>query len=1062
VFLIGVGFPYSGNIQAAQAEFKLQTASPTVSSVDPATALNDVDTPVTITGTGFVEEEGGVTITAYLGTTELENVVWVSDTELTATVPWGMDPGTYDLNVENPNGQTGTLVDAFTLTTNLSVSAMDPTSGPNDLDTEVTITGTGFIPEREGETVMSPPTVTLGSTELVDVIWVSTTELTGTVPWGMDPGTYTLTVENPSGEADTLTDAFTAEEGINVWNPTNLFGGSIVEILINPDSPDTIYAEAQEVGLFRSMDGGDSWTFLLSPNADNVALDDTSPNILYVHGPGHPGDSPPLYRSVNGGDTWEVLDVSFPVTETDGRYCWRSEQLKPYVVSGVLYVSACGHGGMYSGLVKSTDHGDTWEAVVDGMTDSQITDLAFHPQDPNTVYAGTANGNVFISDDGGDSWSLSSQPVGYVHELEVNPFGSHEVWVAAESRFGDDPGVYKSTDSSATDWEAVNPPGGVGYLDNYIGFAPQAWGASYDGVVYVASGYTSSDGGQTWTSYGPGDTFEFTPHPTNPQILYAGVIGAGVYKSEDGGSTWQKANQGLRGICLREIESETHSTDTFYGRSNLVKSVYKGTRGGEEWQELSLEAANSLLVDPFDSERVYAGVARGVEISYDGGQTWSNFIEIDPPAAYADANWYWPIVLRASPTTEGELFAGFSHKDENYLFTAGSIARSIDGGQTWNQTTLPDIVGDLRDMAIDPTNPSVMYAATGNVGNDGFGKMLRSMDRGMTWEFLEVGNVSNIEVEPGTGRVFIPGMAFDTSGVCISEDQGETWDCVGYGPNVDQFIFAPGDPPVIYAPTPDGLSKSEDSGQSWSKAEGSLGQVPIYSVEVGESGGRFVLYVSTCGGYVTTSVTGVEGVVQSGSLVEAGVYRWTSIVPTFSDVPVDHWAFDWIEALYNAGLTSGYPDGTYRPSNPVTRAEMTVFLLKGMNTGTYSPPAPDGSHPFSDISGHWAESWMEELYDVGLTSGYPDGTYRPQNEVTRAEMAVFLLRAKHGAGYSPPVTSGGTFSDIAGHWAEDWIEQLAAEGITSGYVDGTYRPENPVTRAEMAVFLTRTFDLPIP
>ena len=184
--------------------------------------------------------------------------------------------------------------------------------------------------------------------------------------------------------------------------------------------------------------------------------------------------------------------------------------------------------------------------------------------------------------------------------------------------------------------------------------------------------------------------------------------------------------------------------------------------------------------------------------------------------------------------------------------------------------------------------------------------------------------------------------------------------------------------------------------------------------------------------------------------------------PTFSDVPLDYWAFDWIEAIASAGITSGYPDGTYRPGNPVTRAEMAVFLLKGMNAGTYEPPAPDSSHPFSDIAGHWAEDWMEELYDVGLTSGYPDGTYRPQNQVTRAEMAVFLLRAKHGAGYSPPAASGGAFSDVGGHWAEGWIEQLADEGITGGYPDGTYRPNNPVNRAEMAVFLTKAFNLSLP
>mgnify|MGYP006279908181 CR=1 FL=1 len=182
---------------------------------------------------------------------------------------------------------------------------------------------------------------------------------------------------------------------------------------------------------------------------------------------------------------------------------------------------------------------------------------------------------------------------------------------------------------------------------------------------------------------------------------------------------------------------------------------------------------------------------------------------------------------------------------------------------------------------------------------------------------------------------------------------------------------------------------------------------------------------------------------------------------TFADVPFDYWAYDWIEALYDAGLTTGFPDGTYKPSSPVTRAEMAVFLLKGMNSGGYSPPAPDGSHPFNDIAGHWAEGWMEELYDVGLTSGYPDGSFRPQTQVTRAEMAVFLLRSKYGASYTPPSVEP-TFNDTAGHWAENWIEQLAVEGITSGYKDGSYRPDQEVTRAEVAVFLVKTFDLSLP
>jgi hypothetical protein len=199
----------------------------------------------------------------------------------------------------------------------------------------------------------------------------------------------------------------------------------------------------------------------------------------------------------------------------------------------------------------------------------------------------------------------------------------------------------------------------------------------------------------------------------------------------------------------------------------------------------------------------------------------------------------------------------------------------------------------------------------------------------------------------------------------------------------------------------------------------------------------------------------------SGPIDRAGsVYVF--VEQTFTDVPPNHWAWPYVEALVDAGLTAGYPDGTYRPGNHVIRAEIAVFLKKGIHGGSYLPPTPDGSHPFSDIAGHWAEDWIEDLYDEGFTSGFPDGTFRPQNKVTRAEMAVFILKAKHGSSYTPPAPSGGSFTDVAGHWAEAWIEQLKAEGITSGYPDGSYRPNNSVTRAEMAVLLVNTFSLSVP
>jgi len=173
-------------------------------------------------------------------------------------------------------------------------------------------------------------------------------------------------------------------------------------------------------------------------------------------------------------------------------------------------------------------------------------------------------------------------------------------------------------------------------------------------------------------------------------------------------------------------------------------------------------------------------------------------------------------------------------------------------------------------------------------------------------------------------------------------------------------------------------------------------------------------------------------------------------ISPFVDLEIDYWAYEAIEEIRLAGLTSGCAENPLRycPEDPVLRAQMAIFLLKGVGV---TPLASDGSHPFTDIAGHWAETWIEELFDTGMTGGYPDGTYRPENQITRAETAVFLLKGKHGNSYSPPAASGGAFTDVSGHWAEAWIEQLAAEGIASGYPDGTFAPDQTVTRAEMAV-----------
>jgi beta-lactamase superfamily II metal-dependent hydrolase len=191
-----------------------------------------------------------------------------------------------------------------------------------------------------------------------------------------------------------------------------------------------------------------------------------------------------------------------------------------------------------------------------------------------------------------------------------------------------------------------------------------------------------------------------------------------------------------------------------------------------------------------------------------------------------------------------------------------------------------------------------------------------------------------------------------------------------------------------------------------------------------------------------------------------------SIVPTlFADVPTTYWAHDFIEQLYNAGITGGCSTNPlqYCPEWTVTRDQMAVFLLRGIHGSSYNPPPVGASTGFADVpADHWAAAWIKQLAVEGITGGCGGGNFCPGGAVTRDQMAVFLLKAKYGRSYTPPPLGSSTgFTDVPSeHWAAAWIKQLAAEGITGGCGTGLYCPGQPVNRAQMAVFLVKTFGLP--
>ena len=198
---------------------------------------------------------------------------------------------------------------------------------------------------------------------------------------------------------------------------------------------------------------------------------------------------------------------------------------------------------------------------------------------------------------------------------------------------------------------------------------------------------------------------------------------------------------------------------------------------------------------------------------------------------------------------------------------------------------------------------------------------------------------------------------------------------------------------------------------------------------------------------------------------------YTVRVESFTDVVTDHWAWEEIEQLFTAGVTQGCGGTTaqvFCPDLDVTRAEMAKFILAAINGAGYTPSVDiaEGTS-FDDVDeDYWAAAWIEQLYQDGLTNGCSQAPLKfcPDAKVTRAEMAKFLLAAMNvdELDYEPEEVAVSSFTDIpATYWAIDWIEALYDAGVTIGCSQSPlkYCPESNVTRAEMAVFLVRAFEL---
>jgi acetyl esterase/lipase/photosystem II stability/assembly factor-like uncharacterized protein len=737
----------------------------------------------------------------------------------------------------------------------------------------------------ETEEVLTQPDTQAGGEEteppgeslpVEDLVWVRT----GGPPGGKGYDIrYNFTDPNIWYVTDTYSGISISYDNGLTWQPSNTGipgqGGTTGDLIpvfcltVDPHDSNIVWAGTQNTGhIYRSSDGGRTWMprengisrdfdlltfrgFTVDPGSSEIVYAMAETTRIQSGGPDLTGGI--VFKTTDRGENWEAIwDGGMPSSLT--RYLWIDPRDPDvlYVSTGIFDRDAIGLDGQYPGgvpdgglgVLKSTDGGHTWRQLghENGLGMLYIGSLAMNPENPDILLAAAGWDPA--------KWS------GYLERI---------------LREGTDSpgGIYLSTDGGETWIQTLkSPPELFAEAFSSVEICP-----SNPDIVYAGSDYSvhrSLDGGQTWTlvSGGPGgwgsDTFasgwpiDMQCDPRDPDRVFANNYGGGNFLSEDGGQTWVSATQGYTGADISTIAVDPNDRYHVYAVGPIAHSI----DGGDTWQGLThlasggtKPASSAITVDPADSNHILAGGIPDARIteSFDDGSSWElrwDSSQLGPEnegmgaeninvIVFAPSN---PDFVYAATST-----AGCMNLHEPCRVSAG-VLKSQDGGMTWSRS-LDEAIRDLSvlDIAVDPTDPKVVFAATES-------GLFMSQNGGEEWEDISpLANqrVRAVAVSPDTGSLLLAGV--DNQGVYVSRDGGQTWvpGIAGLESNnsIHKIVFDPVDPNRIYLTDYfSGVYLSSDGGSMWQRITEGL---TVRATEgLGISSDGRILYVGTVGGGV--------------------------------------------------------------------------------------------------------------------------------------------------------------------------------------------------------------------
>lgn len=682
--------------------------------------------------------------------------------------------------------------------------------------------------------------------------------------------------------------------------PSNGGAGRLNFVRFHPSSSSTIFVGSSSGGLWKTTNGGTSWTC----NTDNlgvlgvsdIAINPSNTNIMYLAtGDCNMGTtySIGVLKSINGGSSWTTTGLSFSVSQA--RKINRL-LINPTTTTMVFAATS-------DGVYRSTDSGTTWTKV---LNTTDLKDMEFKPGDPSVVYA-VSNKNFYKSTDSGASFTnittgLPSSTTVNRLSLAVTPADPTYVYIlgskSSDSGFS---GLYRSTDSGNSFTTRSTTPN---ILGNYQGGTP-------------------TSGGQGWYD------LSLAVSPTNKDVVICG--GVNIWYSSNGGTGWSMIAH-WQGMGAPYVHADIHDLQFLPGSGTTFFAacdggIFKTTNSGSAWSDLSdglqIGELYKIGISATDSNLVISGWQDNHSVIYWGYNIWDAVLGGDGMDCFVD----W--------------------SNTNYIYGStqyGGLYRTANQGGSWTS-----IVSGITETGpwttpwmMDPNNSQTLYA--------GFQNVWKSTNRGTLWS--KPGNLG------GSGNiVWLDVCAANTqyiyaargNGVYKSTNGGTTWtNITGSLPTASAAITSvavnPNNKDEIWA-TFSGYSSankvftSVDGGTTWTNISGGLPNLPVNCIVIQKNLAAKGIYVgtdvgvyyrdNTTGGWISF-MTGLPNVIVNdleifypSNIIRAGTYGrgvWQS--PLHTKVISYPSVNDYANTLHNVNIYPNPTNGSFEISF-VADASMT-------------------------------------------------------------------------------------------------------------------------------------------